>query len=59
MYSVRHYKGDDKIKSFIIDLVRPAKEGEERIPRNHRGMCTRSGGWTERRVEMDREEEEG
>ncbi|XP_035634372.1 chromodomain-helicase-DNA-binding protein 6 isoform X3 [Oncorhynchus keta] len=35
VYCVRHYKGDDKIKSFIWDLITPAKDGHKQDLQNH------------------------
>jgi hypothetical protein len=37
VYCVRHYKGDDKIKSFIWDLITPAKDGHKQDLQNHSG----------------------
>ncbi|XP_054164988.1 chromodomain-helicase-DNA-binding protein 7-like isoform X2 [Oppia nitens] len=39
LYSLQNYKGDEKIKSFIWDLITPAEDGEQhRIHRNHTGL---------------------
>ncbi|XP_060926010.1 chromodomain-helicase-DNA-binding protein 6 [Limanda limanda] len=38
VYCLRHYKGDDKIKSFIWDLIAPTKEGEDQTLLNHSGL---------------------
>uniref|UniRef100_A0A8C7G3H4 Chromodomain helicase DNA binding protein 6 n=1 Tax=Oncorhynchus kisutch TaxID=8019 RepID=A0A8C7G3H4_ONCKI len=38
VYCVRHYKGDDKIKSFIWDLITPAKDGHKQDLQNHSGL---------------------
>uniref|UniRef100_A0A8C3AAA6 Chromodomain helicase DNA binding protein 6 n=1 Tax=Cyclopterus lumpus TaxID=8103 RepID=A0A8C3AAA6_CYCLU len=38
VYCLRHYKGDDKIKSFIWDLITPTKEGEDQDLLNHSGL---------------------
>ncbi|KAK7915970.1 hypothetical protein WMY93_011731 [Mugilogobius chulae] len=36
VYCLKHYKGDDKIKSFIWDLIAPTKDGQEdQILLNH------------------------
>ncbi|GFR06003.1 chromodomain-helicase-DNA-binding protein 7 [Trichonephila clavata] len=35
LYCLLHYKGDEKIKSFIWDLICPNYEGEQRIHKNH------------------------
>uniref|UniRef100_A0A3B4C824 DNA helicase n=1 Tax=Pygocentrus nattereri TaxID=42514 RepID=A0A3B4C824_PYGNA len=37
-YCVRHYKGDDKIKSFIWDLITPTKDGHNQALQNHSGL---------------------
>lgn len=37
VYCVRHYKGDDKIKSFIWDLITPTKDGQNEALQNHSG----------------------
>lgn len=39
VYCVRHYKGDDKIKSFIWDLITPTKDGHNQALQNHSGNC--------------------
>ncbi|XP_049590182.1 chromodomain-helicase-DNA-binding protein 6 isoform X3 [Syngnathus scovelli] len=40
VYSLKHYKGDDKIKSFIWDLISPSKEGQDQDQEllNHSGL---------------------
>ncbi|KAM9361231.1 chromodomain-helicase-DNA-binding protein 6 [Symphorus nematophorus] len=38
VYCLRHYKGDDKIKSFIWDLITPSKEGQDQTLLNHSGL---------------------
>uniref|UniRef100_A0A3B4WY42 Chromo domain-containing protein n=1 Tax=Seriola lalandi dorsalis TaxID=1841481 RepID=A0A3B4WY42_SERLL len=38
VYCLRHYKGDDKIKSFIWDLITPTKEGQDQALLNHSGL---------------------
>ncbi|XP_055078132.1 chromodomain-helicase-DNA-binding protein 6 isoform X2 [Periophthalmus magnuspinnatus] len=39
VYCLRHYKGDDKIKSFIWDLIAPTKDGQEdQTLLNHSGL---------------------
>uniref|UniRef100_A0A8C9WBG5 Chromodomain helicase DNA binding protein 6 n=1 Tax=Scleropages formosus TaxID=113540 RepID=A0A8C9WBG5_SCLFO len=38
VYCVRHYKGDDKIKSFIWDLITPTKDGQNEALQNHSGL---------------------
>lgn len=37
VYCVRHYKGDEKIKSFIWDLITPTKDGQNQALQNHSG----------------------
>ncbi|XP_060775157.1 chromodomain-helicase-DNA-binding protein 6 isoform X5 [Neoarius graeffei] len=37
-YCVRHYRGDDKIKSFIWDLITPTKDGHNQALHNHSGL---------------------
>ncbi|KAM6927303.1 LOW QUALITY PROTEIN: chromodomain-helicase-DNA-binding protein 6 [Xenentodon cancila] len=38
VYCLKHYKGDDKIKSFIWDLITPSKEGQDQALLNHSGL---------------------
>jgi len=38
LYALQNYKGDEKIKSFIWDLIHPIEEGENKINRNHSGL---------------------
>ncbi|XP_029007835.1 chromodomain-helicase-DNA-binding protein 6 isoform X2 [Betta splendens] len=38
VYCLKHYKGDDKIKSFIWDLITPSKEGQDQSLLNHSGL---------------------
>ncbi|XP_053723413.1 chromodomain-helicase-DNA-binding protein 6-like isoform X1 [Synchiropus splendidus] len=38
VYCLKHYKGDDKIKSFMWDLITPSKEGEDQSLVNHSGL---------------------
>uniref|UniRef100_A0A671KD87 Chromodomain-helicase-DNA-binding protein 6-like n=1 Tax=Sinocyclocheilus anshuiensis TaxID=1608454 RepID=A0A671KD87_9TELE len=38
VYCVCHYKGDDKIKSFIWDLITPTKDGHNQALQNHSGL---------------------
>ncbi|KAG5836431.1 hypothetical protein ANANG_G00254650 [Anguilla anguilla] len=38
VYCLRHYKGDDKIKSFIWDLITPTKDGHNQALHNHSGL---------------------
>lgn len=37
VYCVKHYKGDEKIKSFIWELITPTKEGQAQTLQNHSG----------------------
>ncbi|XP_068621168.1 chromodomain-helicase-DNA-binding protein 7 isoform X2 [Battus philenor] len=38
LYCLRHYKGDEKIRNFIWDLIEPCENGEVTISRNHSGL---------------------
>lgn len=38
LYCIKFYKGDDKIKGFIFDLIAPTIDGETRVHRNHIGL---------------------
>ncbi|XP_025832998.1 chromodomain-helicase-DNA-binding protein 7 isoform X3 [Agrilus planipennis] len=39
LYCLRFYRGDEKIRSFIWDLITPSENGEElKITRNHHGL---------------------
>ncbi|XP_008849206.1 chromodomain-helicase-DNA-binding protein 6 [Nannospalax galili] len=38
VYCVKHYKGDEKIKSFIWELITPSKDGQTQILQNHSGL---------------------
>nr|XP_041576200.1 chromodomain-helicase-DNA-binding protein 6 isoform X6 [Taeniopygia guttata] len=40
VYCVKHYKGDDKIKSFIWDLITPTKDGQNQALQNHSGSLS-------------------
>ena len=42
VYCLRHYKGDDKIKSFIWDLITPTKDGHNQALHNHSGEGSRA-----------------
>ncbi|MEE6513208.1 hypothetical protein FKM82_020742 [Ascaphus truei] len=37
-YCLVHYRGDEKIKSFIWDLITPTEDGQTRELQNHLGM---------------------
>lgn len=43
VYCVKHYKGDEKIKSFIWELITPTKDGQAQTLQNHSGE--RRQGW--------------
>ena len=38
LYCIKFYKGDDKIKGFIFDLIAPTEDGETKVHRNHIGL---------------------
>ncbi|KPI93852.1 Chromodomain-helicase-DNA-binding protein 7 [Papilio xuthus] len=38
LYCLRHYKGAEKIRNFIWDLIEPCENGEVTISRNHSGL---------------------
>ncbi|XP_067128566.1 LOW QUALITY PROTEIN: chromodomain-helicase-DNA-binding protein 7-like [Centruroides vittatus] len=38
LYCLQHYKGDEKIKGFIWDLITPTADGETRVHKNHSGL---------------------
>uniref|UniRef100_A0A8C0W7U2 DNA helicase n=1 Tax=Castor canadensis TaxID=51338 RepID=A0A8C0W7U2_CASCN len=38
VYCVKHYKGDEKIKSFIWELITPSKDGQSQTLQNHSGL---------------------
>ncbi|XP_045520347.1 chromodomain-helicase-DNA-binding protein 7-like [Pieris brassicae] len=38
LFCLRHYKGDEKIRNFIWDLIEPCENGEVTISRNHSGL---------------------
>uniref|UniRef100_A0A6B2EIQ7 Putative snf2 family dna-dependent atpase n=1 Tax=Phlebotomus kandelakii TaxID=1109342 RepID=A0A6B2EIQ7_9DIPT len=39
LYCLKCYKGDEKIKNFIWDLITPSEDGEEhKVSRNHSGL---------------------
>ena len=46
VYCVKHYKGDEKIKSFIWELITPTKDGQAQTLQNHSGE--RRQGWPEK-----------
>ncbi|XP_057666138.1 chromodomain-helicase-DNA-binding protein 7 isoform X2 [Diorhabda carinulata] len=38
LYCLRFYRGDEKIRSFIWDLIAPSENGEQKISKNHHGL---------------------
>lgn len=42
VYCVKHYKGDEKIKSFIWELITPTKDGQAQTLQNHSGEGCRA-----------------
>lgn len=38
MFCLRYYKGDEKIRNFIWDLIQPPESGEVSISHNHSGL---------------------
>ncbi|XP_042238022.1 chromodomain-helicase-DNA-binding protein 7-like isoform X2 [Homarus americanus] len=38
LFCIRFYRGDDKIKGFIFDLIAPTCDGKTRIHHNHIGL---------------------
>ena len=38
LFALQNYKGDEKIKSFIWDLITPGEDGEDKVHRNHSGL---------------------
>lgn len=36
-YCLVHYRGDDKIKSFMWDLIAPTEDGQTKELQNHLG----------------------
>lgn len=38
-YCLVHYRGDDKIKSFMWDLIAPTEDGRTKELQNHLGKC--------------------
>ncbi|KAK8737028.1 hypothetical protein OTU49_004766 [Cherax quadricarinatus] len=38
LFCIRYYRGDDKIKGFIFDLISPTSDGKTRIHHNHIGL---------------------
>ena len=40
VYCLLNFRGDEKMKSFIWDLIAPSENGEARVDRNHSGLAT-------------------
>nr|CAD7406195.1 unnamed protein product [Timema poppensis] len=40
LFCLRFYRGDEKIRSFIWDLITPSENGESKITHNHLGLNT-------------------
>ncbi|XP_069777518.1 chromodomain-helicase-DNA-binding protein 7 isoform X4 [Narcine bancroftii] len=38
VYCLNHYRGDEKIKGFIWDLITPTEDGQTRALQNHSGL---------------------
>lgn len=38
LFCIRYYRGDDKIKGFIFDLIAPTSDGKTRMHHNHIGL---------------------
>lgn len=38
MYSLKQYAGDERIKQFIFDLIKPNKDGQQQDLRKHSGL---------------------
>lgn len=38
LFCLRFYRGDEKIRSFIWDLISPLENGEQKISKNHQGL---------------------
>lgn len=45
VYCVKHYKGDEKIKSFIWELITPTKDGQAQTLQNHSGERRKGRTW--------------
>lgn len=39
VYCLLNFRGDEKMKSFIWDLIAPTESGETRVDRNHSGLA--------------------
>lgn len=39
VYCLLNFRGDEKMKSFIWDLIAPSENGEARVDRNHSGLA--------------------
>ena len=40
LYCLQNFRGDEKIKSFIWDLIVPTENGQALVDRNHSGLAT-------------------
>merc|ERR1712071_424995 len=40
VYCLQNFRGDEKIKSFVWDLIVPAENGQAPVERNHSGLAT-------------------
>lgn len=38
VYCLRYYRGDEKIRNFIWDLITPCENGSTKIGKNHHGL---------------------
>ena len=38
LFSLKHYEGDERIKKFILDLISPSEDGQEKNYKNHSGL---------------------
>lgn len=38
LYCLRFYRGDEKIKGFVFDLITPSENGEPKVSKNHMGL---------------------
>jgi hypothetical protein len=39
VYCLLNFRGDEKMKSFIWELIAPSENGEARVDRNHSGLA--------------------
>lgn len=59
VYCVKHYKGDEKIKSFIWDLITPTKDGQNQALQNHSGIACSLCHCTSTRHQCARVQDQG